>query len=193
MGGLAIIGGTAVPAFDILEVKNVMALVLHFREHFSRMSGMNAVVSGRGQEENARIFLILYHFLIRRIATDIRPLFRFFRIAVFVYPTRSRQQFMKTLHVKEWHLANYSSEKVGTLGKHHTHEQPAVRATLDTKMFWRGHLASDQIFGHADEVVIRALSIFLAGRVMPIWAKLMTAANVGDNVNAAALQPSGPD
>src|SRR5438128_8741945 len=67
ISGLPVVGCAAVPPFDILEIKNIMALLLHLGEHLSGMSGMDPVVSGRGHKKNARIFLILHNLLIRGI------------------------------------------------------------------------------------------------------------------------------
>ena len=68
--------------------------------------------------------------------------------------------------------ANHRFEKIGALREHHAHQQPAVRAALNAQMFWRSHLTSDQILGHRDEVVVRTLTIFFTGRVVPIGSEL---------------------
>ena len=54
-------------------------------------------------------------------------------------------------------------------------------------------LRADQVFSHGDEIVVGALAVLFAGRFMPGRAEFAPAADVGQDINPAALEPGGTD
>ena len=92
-------------------------------------------------------------------------------------------------HVEQGHAADHRVEQFGPLREHRADKQAAIAAALDAKVRRGGDAASDQVFGHRDEVVITALLVFLDRRLMPGRAEFAPAADVGHHIDTAALQP----
>ncbi|MCY1249091.1 hypothetical protein D3C75_1003570 [compost metagenome] len=53
----------------------------------------------------------------------------------------------------------------------------------------RGDVARDQVQGHRLEILMGALAVFLLGRLVPFRTELAAAARIGDDIDAAPLEP----
>src|SRR5439155_12440302 len=71
------------------------------------------------------------------------------------------------------------------------HQQAAVRAAADSQVLRGGDAVADQLLRHGREIVIDALPVLLQSGTMPLRAELATAANTGEDEDAAALEPRG--
>ena len=92
-------------------------------------------------------------------------------------------------HVAQRHLRDHGAEQIRPHGERPAHEQAALRSALDAEMPGRRDLARDQVLGHRDEVLERLDAVLLQRRLVPARAELAAAADVGERVHAAALQP----
>src|SRR6478735_1476532 len=79
------------------------------------------------------------------------------------------------------------------LGELDAHQQAAIRAALNAESSRRRDLLRDQVLRDGGEVVVDHLAMRLETRVVPCGAELSPAANVGQNVHAAALEPELAD
>ena len=110
-------------------------------------------------------------------------------VAVFGHPRRAGQELVEAQHVEERHLDDHGAEQFGALGQHRAHQQPAVRPAHDAEPARRGDLAPDQILGDGDEIVEGALAVLLQRGLVPFRAELAAAADIGDDIDAARLEP----
>ncbi len=75
------------------------------------------------------------------------------------------------------------------LGEGHAGQQAAVRAALDPEPPRAGDLAGDEVAANRGEIVIDDLALGLEARLMPRRAEFAPAADVGEDIDAAALKP----
>ena len=153
------------------------------------MAGVDPVVARRGGQQHARIFLVLEDVVVRRVLADVGPLFRHVRVAVLSHPRGARQHLVIAAHVEQRHLADDGVEQVGTLHQHGARQQAAIAAAHDAQVARTGDFALDQVLRHGDEVVIRALAVFLQRRLVPAGAEFAAAADIGQHIHAALFQP----
>src|SRR5436190_4197393 len=121
----------AVAALEVLEVHDVVALLLHLREHLARVARMDAIVTQCRPEENLRILLVLRHVLVRRVLRDELPVLRIVRIAVLAHPRGAREKLVVASHVEERDLADHGLEEVGTLRDGGADEKSALASAHD--------------------------------------------------------------
>ena len=69
------------------------------------------------------------------------------------------------------------------------HQQPAVRAALDAEPARARDLPRDQVLRHGGEVVVDHLAMRLEPGLVPRRPELAAAADVGQHVDAAVLEP----
>ncbi|MNS39454.1 hypothetical protein D3C72_717360 [compost metagenome] len=100
---------------------------------------------------------------------------------------------MEAQHVEQGHLDDRRIDQVRALRQHGAHEETALRAAHDPEVRLRGDVARDQVQGHRLEILMGALAVFLLGRLVPFRTELAAAARVGDDIDAAALQPQLAD
>ncbi|MNP55169.1 hypothetical protein D3C76_1497890 [compost metagenome] len=85
--GLLFVCRRTVPTLGILiEIGLLVAHLLHPRRHFTRVRRVDPVITGGGVKQHRRIRYIGFDVVIRRESLDVRPLFRFARVAVFGNP-----------------------------------------------------------------------------------------------------------
>ena len=176
-------------AFRVFPVQHVVALLFHLCHHLARMAGVDPVVARRGGQQHARIFLVLEDVLVRRVLADVSPLFRHVRVAVLSHPRGARQQLVIAAHVEQRHLADDGVEQIGTLHQHGARQQAAIAAAHDAQVARTGDFALDQVLRHRNEIVIRALTVFLQCRLVPAGAEFAAAADIGQHIHAALFQP----
>ncbi len=109
------------------------------------------------------------------------------------HPARAGEQLVVALHVEQRHLADDRAEEVGYAREHVAHQQAAVAAALDAEVLRRGDLALDQVLGDGGEVFVGPVPVLLERGLVPLRAELAAAADVGDHVDAALLQPGRAD
>ncbi len=96
---------------------------------------------------------------------------------------------MITPHVEQRHLTDDGAKQVRPQRQHIAHQQATIGAALYAQMRCAGDLAFDELFGDCDEVFIGMMPILLQCSLVPGRAKLATTADVGNDKNAALLQP----
>ena len=151
---------------------------------------MHAVVARGGQQDGGRVVLRRIEQVVGREGADVFPLFRLVRIAVFGHPRRAGQQLVVALHVQQRHLDHHRTEQFRVLREHVAGEQAAVAAAADAKVLWRGDLAVDHVARDRGEILVGLVPVLLQRRLVPARAVLAAAADVGDRVDAALLQPA---
>ena len=109
--------------------------------------------------------------------------------AVFADPGGAGGDLLEAEHVEQRHLDDDGVPHLGVLGDLDAHEQAAVGAAVDAEAAGRGDLAGDEILADGGEVVVDALAVGLQAGLVPGGAELAAAADVGQDVDAAALQP----
>ena len=110
------------PAFDVFVVERSFARVQHFRHHFARVAGMDAVVAGRGGEQHRRVVFRRVKAVVGRVVLQVCPFFGFVRVTVFGHPRGAGEQFVVALHVQQRYLHHNRAEQFRVLGEHVAHE-----------------------------------------------------------------------
>ena len=64
-------------------------------------------------------------------------------------------------------------------------------AAHGAKVVRGGDLAFDQVLGHRGKILVGAVALLFQGGLMPLWAKLAAAPNVGHGIDTAFLHPRG--
>ncbi len=93
------------------------------------------------------------------------------------------------LHVEQGHFADDRAEQLRIQRQHIAHQQAAIAAALGAEVRARSDAAREQIFSNGGEVFVRAQTIRLQRSLVPARPEFAAAADVGDHVDAAALQP----
>src|SRR5688572_17945402 len=102
MRELVLVGGAAVPAFDVLVVEIVVAELCHARSRLARVRGVHPVVARRGVEEHRRVRHAGPQVLVRRPARHVLPVLGG-RVAVFRDPRGAGTELRVALHVEQRH------------------------------------------------------------------------------------------
>ena len=92
-------------------------------------------------------------------------------------------------HVVDADERDHGPEQLRALRQNSAHEQAAVAAAHDGQLVRVGVLLVDQVLGAGNEVVEDVLLLGEVAGPVPILAELAAAAEVGDGVDAALLQP----
>ncbi|MDR8871587.1 hypothetical protein FEP94_06342 [Burkholderia pseudomultivorans] len=189
LGALQIVGA-AVAAVGVLPVPHpVVTERVHARSHLARMRGMHAIVARRRRQQQRRIRDAFAHAVIRRIRGQRRAFVGIVRIAVFVEPRGARMQLRIAPHVEQRHAAQYRAEQRRALHHAGGDQQPAVAAALDAELRRRRHAGRDQILGHRDEIVERALPVLALRVDMPARPEFAAAADMRECGHTAAFEP----
>ena len=176
-------------AFDVLVVQHRVAKLAQPCRHLARVAGVDTVVAGAGAEQHRRHGAVGRDVLIGAVAGDPGPLRRVVGIAVFGHPGRAGQQPVVAPHVQQRHFADHRAEQLRSLYRHRRDQQAAVAATHAAELRRGGDAADHQVLCDGDEIVVAALLVRADGGLVPARAKLSTAAQVGHDQHAAALQP----
>ena len=153
------------------------------------MARVHPVILRGGHEEGHGVRLRGIEVLVGRDRLEEGALLGHVRRAIFADPGRARQQQVVAQHVEQRHLHHDRVPQVRPLVQHHAHQEAAIRAALDSEMFRRGDLLRDQVFADRNEVIIDALAVQLQARLVPVGAELAAAADVGEHIGPALLQP----
>src|SRR6478609_11128502 len=95
---------------------------------------------------------------------------------------------MVAQHVQQRYLAHHGAEQVWPLRERGAHQQSAIAAALDRQMSGVSVLFGDQVLGCGDEVVKNVLLLLQHAVAMPVFAELVSAAQLNVSINAALLQ-----
>jgi NADH:ubiquinone oxidoreductase subunit E len=71
-------------------------------------------------------------------------------------------------------------------------QQAAVRSAVNRELGYGGDLAGDQMFSAGDEIVKDVLFAIQHAGLVPLFAVLAAAAQVGDHIDAARVKPNPP-
>ncbi len=77
----------------------------------------------------------------------------------------------------------------GRCGQKRAHQQAAVAAAHHRQFVRAGVLAFDHVFGAGDEIVEDILFVGEVAGPVPGFAKFAAAAQIGDGINAASIEP----
>src|SRR5262249_29443768 len=110
-------------------------------------------------------------------------------IAVFIDPARAGADVGVAEHIEERHLNDDRLVELRMLRHRNAHEEPAVRAPLDSELRGIGEAARDEILRDRREIVVRQLTMLLPHREVPAGTELAAAADIGENELPALLQP----
>src|ERR1700689_4223047 len=96
---------------------------------------------------------------------------------------------LEAKHVEQRHLNHNRIPHPRVLRELDAHQQAAIRSADNAEPARRSDFSRDQILGDRIEVVVNALAVSLEASLMPCRAELATAANIGQHINSAMLQP----
>src|SRR5262245_55575055 len=154
---------------------------------------MHAVVARRGPQQDRRIWLSHLGEMIGRNVLEERPVLRLVRIAVFRAPARAGEQLAVAAHVEEGDQAPDCAEALRIAREHVADEQSAVAAAIAGEAAWSCDAAANEVRCDSGEVVLRAFFLLADPRLVPGRAKLRAAADIGNDIDAAALEPGLDD
>ena len=98
---------------------------------------------------------------------------------------------MVALHVEQRYLAHSRTEEGPALPREHIpNEQPTIRAADAPELLGHAHAALDEVARDRLEILIRFVALLTQRRLVPSRAILAAAPNVGDGLDAAALEPT---
>ena len=180
-------------AFDVLVIRHVVAQVPHLRHHLAGVPWVYAIVAGGSGHQQRRIVGVGLHVVVGRVGLQEAPLVGIVRVAVFGHPAGPGQEPVVAPHVEQRHLRGDGAEQVRAHGEHGAHQEAAVAAAENAELGGIRDVASNQVFGHGDEVLEGARTILLQRRLVPGRAELAAAADVGQRVDAAAFEPGDAD
>ncbi len=141
-------------------------------------------------EQRRRVVDALDDPVVRRVRQQPAELLGVVGGAVLDVPGRAESELLVAHHVEQRRRADDGAEEVGPLGHRRADEQAAVGAAAD------GQLAracvqpsADEPLGRGVEVVEDVLLVAEHAVAVPLLALLAAAAQVGDRVDAAGLDP----
>ena len=107
--------------------------------------------------------------------------------AIVGRPVPANGEEVVAQHVHHSHLWHCGTPQVGTLVHDGSHEQTAVAATVASNLALAGIALSDEPLGSGDEVVEDVLLRHLGARLVPLFAILATATQVGVGTDASLV------
>ena len=113
--------------------------------------------------------------------------------AVFVHPRGAGEQLVVAQHVQQRHLHHGGVDHLRMLVEHDAHQQAAIGAAHDAEPARAGDAARHEILLDGVEIVVDDLAIGAQAGLVPGGAELAAAADVGEHIDAAALEPELAD
>ena len=120
-----------------------------------------------------------------------RPLRRVVGVTVLSHPTGPRQQLVVALHVQQGHLTDRRVEQLRAQHGTRPDQQSPLGTPHDTQASGGCNFARYQVLGDSDEVLVHLVPVLPKHGVVPGRPELTSAADIGHNPDAAALQPGG--
>src|ERR1043166_790903 len=127
--------------------------------------------------------------MIRRVRVKGFELVRIFHGSEFRNVERAIRRELYPQHVVNSDERYHCAHQVWVLGDHRSHEQAAVAPAEASEFLRIGPLLVDQISGSRCEIIDHGLFFGEVARFMPFLAEFTAAANICDNVGAAAVVP----
>src|SRR5882672_10259356 len=192
MRGLLKVAGAMAALRRLIEEHSV-AKLFETRRHLAGVSRMHAIIACRGPQENRWIGLPRLGEMIGRDLLEEGPVVGFVRIAVYGDPARAREQLAVATHVEQRDRAPDRAEPLRVAREHVADQEPAIAAAMAGKPLRAGDAAAHEISCNCGEVVLRALLVLPDTGIVPGGAKLAAAADIGNHIDAAVLEPSLAD
>src|SRR3954471_1017613 len=178
-----------VAAFRILIIIEGEAHLLHARGELARVAGADAVVLGRGEDEGNGIGCALAQVLIGRELVPEGADARVLDAAILALPRRAGGNLRNADHVEQRNVDDHRLPQLGMLGELDPHQQPAVGTPADAEAARGGHAAGDEVARHAREIVVDDLPLGPEPGLVPGGPELAAAADVGERIDPALLEP----
>src|SRR5262245_11034733 len=131
--------------------------------------------------------------MIRRDLLKERPIVWFVWIAVFGDPARAGEELAVAAHVEQWDRAPHRAEALRVACKHVANQEPAIAPAMAGKPLRAGDAASHEIGCNGGQVVLRAPLMLTDAGIVPGGAELPAAADIGNHIDAAVLEPGFAD
>ena len=78
------------------------------------------------------------------------------------------------------------------LCNHRAHQKPAIASSLDRQLFRARIIFFDQVFGGRRKIIEHVLLFREVAGLVPVFAELAAASNIGHDIDAAAIEPKPP-
>ena len=190
---LLVVGRAAVAAFGVfVEPRVRVAHFVHPRRHLARLHRADAVVAGRGIEEDRRIVLALRDILVRRERLDERPVLAACPDRRIRRSTTRRPTDGVALHVEQRHFADDRAEQLRILVSMLPISRPPLLPPSAPRCARDVYAALDEILARPPRNPRRRAGDSRAAPPVPARAVFAAAADVRDDVDAAALEPARP-
>ena len=157
------------------------------------MHGADAIVLGGGEDERFGIVAVGLELVVGRDGGEELALFGNGDGAVFADPGGSGGDVLEAEHVEERDLDDDGVPHLGVLRELDAHEEAAVGAADDAEAAGRGDLAGEHVLADRGEVVVDELAVGFEAGLVPCGAELAATPDVGEDVDAAALEPQLAD
>ncbi len=141
-------------------------------------------------EQRRRIGHALPHVVVGRVGVQPGELVGLLGGAVLDVPRRAQAEQLVADHVEQRRRADHRGVQLGALGQGRADQQAAVGAAGDGQLRGRGHAGGDEVLGRRVQVVEDVLLVGEHPGPVPLLALLAAAAQLGDGVRAARLDPA---
>jgi len=157
--------------------------------HLANVKGVDALVPLAGGHQQGRIFHSGLDVVVRRVAQQVGELLGIVARTVLGNPVPGAQEFVITHHVQQRHLGDAGGEEVRPLGHGRADEQAAIGAAENGELLRPRVPFSDQPLGGGDEIIENVLFLLQHAGAVPVFPLLAAAAQIGQGVEAAGLEP----
>src|SRR5664280_1998082 len=163
--------------------------VLQRRAHLAGVQRVDPGVGVEHGEQHRRIVGAVDDVVVRRVAQQPTELGRVGCAAVLVAPGLAEPEALVAHHVEQGRRADHGGEQLRSLGQRGADQQAAVAAAGEAQLGWCSPALCDQPLGRAGEVGEHVALVLPHPGAVPLLALLRAAAQVGDRVDAAGLDP----
>ena len=158
--------------------------------HLAGVQRIHASVAVEDGEQRRRVADPLAHVVVRRVGVAAsRTRSASSAVAVLVGPGRAEPELARSGPCRAAARRRRRRVQLGSLRQRRADEQSAVRAAGDRELLGRRPAVRDQLLGRGVEVVEDVLLVAEHPVAVPVLALLAAAAQVGDGVDAAGLDP----
>src|SRR5882672_5412266 len=181
------------PKLAVVEKNGVVrgACCLQSRRHFSGVKRIAVPVGVTRNEHRCRISYALLNSVVWRVFCESSKIFEIVRRSKLVAPDMRIIEEVIAQHVQHRNHAYNGSKEIRPLRHCCSNEKSRIRAAKDGKFSWMSSSGFDEPFGCAEEIVVGGLAIVSFCSVMPLHAKLRTAANVRQRKQATTFHEKG--
>ena len=162
---------------------------LQGRGELAGVQRVDAGVALEHREQRGRVRGAVDDAVVRRVAEQPAELRRVVGVAVLLGPRHAEAEPLVADHVEQRRRAHDGREQVGPLRQGRADQQAAVGAAPAGQLVRGGPALRDEVVADGVEVVEHVLLVRAHARAVPLLALLAAAAQVGDDVHAARLDP----